>query len=126
MLFIFVGFGCALGGLCRYALGGWLDRRVGSALPWGTLTVNLLGSFLLGTVFGLTTSGTTSGSVPAQAFFGIGFCGGLTTFSAFSLQNLDLLARGAKGCLVANILFSLVGCLLSALAGYALAERWVS
>lgn len=101
---------------------------LGEDFPWGTLFVNVLGSFLLGAALG-------AGIVPSDgpptferlhAFATTGFCGGLTTFSTFSLQNLSLLSAKGKGALAANVLASVGLCLLVAVAGYLLAERWAA
>lgn len=101
-----------------------VSRCWGDAFPWGTLCVNLLGSLLLGMILGagIAPSGGTAAIEQVYAFAAVGFCGGLTTFSTFSLQNLSLLSSGSRAKLLANILGSLVLCLLAATAGYALME----
>jgi CrcB protein len=126
VLIVLVAFGCALGGLCRYALGSWVARKTGAAFPWGTLVVNAIGSFLLGAVLGAGIGpegeGASLGGI--HALLAIGFCGGLTTFSTFSLQSLNLLSRQAWPRLVGNVVGSVVLCLFCCLGGYALLERW--
>ncbi|MFU8847321.1 MAG: fluoride efflux transporter FluC [Opitutales bacterium] len=124
MLFLLTALGCALGGVVRYLCLLGLQRWLGEAFPWGTLGVNLLGSLLLGAILGsgLSPEANAPFSAPLHAFAAFGFCGGLTTFSTFSLQNLSLLSAGAKGKLVVNILGSVVLCLIAATAGYALME----
>ncbi len=126
VLILLIAIGCGLGGVCRYLGMTLVARYAGEAFPWGTLLVNLLGSFLLGAILG-------AGIIPEQgaphlerlhALAAIGFCGGLTTFSTFSLQNLSLLSRQAKGKLAANILLNMIGCLLCVAGGFALLERW--
>lgn len=128
MLFLLTALGCALGGVVRYLCLLGLQRWLGEAFPWGTLGVNLLGSFLLGVILGsgLAPEADTPFSAQFHAFAAFGFCGGLTTFSTFSLQNLSLLSAGAKGKLVANIFGSVLLCLLAAAAGYALMEGRVA
>lgn len=105
-----------------------ISRCLGDAFPWGTLGVNLLGSFLLGVVFGsgIAPEAETPLSAQWQAFAALGFCGGLTTFSTFSLQNLSLLSAQSWGKLVTNIVGSVVLCLLATAGGYALMERWLT
>lgn len=97
-----------------------ISRCLGEDFPWGTLMVNLLGSFLLGALVGTEWLVGEGGRASLHALAGVGFCGGLTTFSTFSLQNVGLLSRSARGKLAANILLSVAGCLLAAAGGYAL------
>ena len=80
MTFVYVALGAALGAPLRYVAGHLLDRR---SLPWGTIAVNVVGSFLLGIFSGLGLSGNT------MALLGTGFCGALTTYSAFAVQSHD-------------------------------------
>jgi len=103
-----------------------VSRWAGESFPWGTLLVNLTGSFLLGAILGGDVLVADGGVGPTrlEAFAGIGFCGGLTTFSTFSLQNLSLLSRGERGKLAGNMVVAVGGCLLAAAGGYALMEGW--
>jgi len=128
VLFLLTAVGCALGGVARYLCMIGVSRWMGDAFPWGTLCVNLLGSFLLGVVLGsgIAPSGSTPSFEQMHAFAAVGFCGGLTTFSTFSLQNLSLLSAQSRRKLVANIFGSVVLCLLAAAAGYALMGRWAA
>lgn len=128
VIYIYVALGAALGGVCRYLGMSLVGRWAGESFPWGTLLVNLLGSFLLGAILGADALVVDGSMNPArvEAFAGVGFCGGLTTFSTFSLQNLNLLSRGARGKLAANILISVGGCLLAVAGGYALMEGWAT
>jgi fluoride exporter len=101
-----VVLGAAVGAPTRFVLGRVLDGRV----HWGTLVVNLAGSFVLGL---LTAAGV---SASTMALLGTGFCGGLTTYSSFSVQAVDAgTRRGA-----AYVLMTIAGCLLSAALGYGL------
>ena len=79
MTLVLVALGAAIGAPLRFVAGHLLDGR----LPWGTVIVNVTGSFLLGLFSGAALSGE------AMAFLGAGFCGGLTTYSAFAVQTLD-------------------------------------
>lgn len=116
-----------MGGVVRYLCMLGLNRWLGEAFPWGTLCVNLLGSCLLGALMGsdMIAAGNPSGlHPPLHAVAAIGFCGGLTTFSTFSLQNLSLLSSGSRAKLAANITGNVLLCLVAAAAGYACMERW--
>ncbi|PXA03242.1 fluoride efflux transporter CrcB [Coraliomargarita sinensis] len=128
VLFLLTALGCALGGVTRHLCTAGFTRLMGERFPWGTLFVNVLGSFLLGVILGAGISMEEGALSFARlhAFLGIGFCGGLTTFSTFSLQNLSLLSKRGKGALAVNILANVALCLLVAAAGYALSERWTA
>jgi CrcB protein len=104
---------------------------VGERFPWGTLLVNGLGCFLLGGWIGAeqAAGGLGGGWLPfedAHAFAVVGFCGGLTTFSTVSLQSFSLVAEQAWSRAGANLIGSVLVCLLSVATGYALGEAWVS
>jgi len=107
----FIAFFCALGGLARYYVSSWIYSVAGRSLPWGTLAVNITGSFLIGLVMEL---GLRSTVIPADLRVGltVGFMGGLTTFSTFSYETLMMLEDGRILASFANILVSVVACLL--------------
>jgi CrcB protein len=84
-----VAVGGALGAVCRLGIGLALVRWLGPGLPWGTLVVNGLGSFVLGFLFQAALVDPRIGP-GTRALVGTGFCGGLTTFSTFSLETLQL------------------------------------
>lgn len=113
--------GGALGTLARYVV-SVLMLPVSKELPWGTIVINVTGSFLIG-LFGTLTlaSGRYPVSENLRLFVMIGFCGGYTTFSSFSLQTLDLLRAGALGRACVNIAGSVVVCILAVAAGHAMA-----
>ena len=122
--YLWVAFGSALGGMARYGTGLLALRLWGPAFPWGTILINVVGSFLI-SFFGTLTAanGPLPVSVALRTFFMVGLCGGFTTFSSFSLQTLDL-ARDAQWlAAMANILLSVVLCLLAVTAGHLLAVR---
>lgn len=128
VLFLLTALGCALGGVARHLCITGMTRMLGEDFPWGTLFVNVLGSFFLGATLGagIVPSDGSPSFERLHAFAAAGFCGGLTTFSTFSLQNLSLLSAKGKGALAANVLASVGLCLLVAAFGYALAERWIA
>ena len=121
MVYFWIALGSAIGGAGRH----WCNSLLagGTAFPWGTLTVNVTGSFLIGL---LATLDPLPGRawLPApelRAFLMIGICGGYTTFSAFSLQTLELLRGGAPGQALANIALSVATCLAAVWLGHLVA-----
>jgi CrcB protein len=103
---LLVALGAAVGAPLRYLAGHFLDRRV----HWGTLAVNLIGSALLG--------GLVGGAVHGHwlALLGTGFCGGLTTYSAFAVQSV----RGGRRRGTAYAVTTITGCLAAATLGHLL------
>ena len=104
----------------------WLSVQVGLAtglrFPWGTILVNIIGSLVIGFVATLTgPNGRVVVPIDAQAFVMVGLCGGFTTFSAFSLQTLELARDGRLLHAGANILLSVVLCLTAVALGHWLA-----
>jgi len=124
MLRVFVVcLGGFLGTGARYGLNGWVAHRFGETFPWGTLTVNVIGSFVVGGFFFL--SGTDSPvvlSATTRQFLLAGILGGFTTFSSFSLQTLNLVKDGEIGAAAGNLVGSVIAGLLAAWAGDALAR----
>jgi fluoride exporter len=112
---LLVALGAALGAPVRYLTDQAVQARLGATYPWGTLAVNVAGSFLLGLV-----AGWPAGSGLA-ALVGTGFCGALTTYSTFGYETLRLLETGARPAAAANVLGSMAAGLLSGLAGFTLA-----
>ena len=110
--------GGALGTLCRYLV-SLLALPISRGVPWGTIGINVTGSFLIG-FFGTLTLAT--GRYPVsenlRVFVMIGLCGGYTTFSSFSLQTFDLLRVGALGRAGINVVLSVVLCLAAVAAGH--------
>jgi CrcB protein len=113
--------GGALGAGARHLIGGWLLRQMGDGLPWGTLAVNLLGSFAAGFLL-VWLEGRGPSAVYLRAFLIVGVLGGLTTYSALMLECL-MYARGAKiGALGGYLGLTLVGGFLLVWAGARMAE----
>lgn len=125
MPYFWVALGSALGGLARYVLTrATLDWS--SAFPWGTVLINVLGSFVIGFFGTLTLAGSRFAvSNNARLFVMVGLCGGFTTFSSFSLQTFDLLRAGAPWRALGNIFLSVTLCLAAVAAGHLLANRSV-
>ena len=118
MTFFWVAFGSALGGVSRYAITRW-TAPFSAQLPWGTMLINVLGSFVIG-FFGTYTlaSGRHPASENMRLFVMVGLCGGFTTFSSFSLQTFDLVRAGAWGRAFANVLLSVALCFVAVAAGH--------
>jgi fluoride exporter len=109
-----VAVGGAIGSVARFWLTGAMAALTGPRFPWGTLLINVLGSFVIGLVAGLTLTSDRVGMHPdIRIFLMTGVCGGFTTFSAFSLQTLELLQGGdvvpALGYAVGSVVFCVIG-----------------
>jgi CrcB protein len=117
--------------MARYWCSGVAARMIGETFPWGTLIVNVVGSFIIGFFATLTgPDGRWFVGSTERLFVMVGICGGYTTFSSFSLQTLNLLRDGEwlyAGC---NIVASVVLCLLAVWIGHVAASsfnalKWV-
>ncbi|MBW6491745.1 MAG: fluoride efflux transporter CrcB [Lentimicrobium sp.] len=93
-IILFIGSGSFLGGIARYLLSRGIQNSVITSFPLGTFWVNILGCFLIGLIYGLSDRGTPM-SNELRLFLAVGFCGGFTTFSTFSNENLALLRDGS-------------------------------
>ena len=119
---IFIALGGALGSLLRWWLSETLAVTLGPQFPWGTLFVNVTGSFVIGAAAGGSWNDVRLIEIDAvRSFLMIGICGGYTTFSAFSLQTVSMLQAGDVGRAGINVVASLAACLIATWAGYALA-----
>lgn len=113
--------GGALGTLARYLV-SLLALPISGNLPWGTIIINITGSLLIGFFGTLTLAhGRFPVSENMRLFVMIGFCGGYTTFSSFSLQTLDLLRSGATGRAAVNVVASMILCVVAVAAGHQIA-----
>lgn len=121
---VLVMIGGALGTLARYLI-SVLALPISGNLPWGTILINIVGSFVIG-FFGTLTlaSGRFPMSEPMRLFVMVGVCGGFTTFSSFSLQTLDLLRSGETLRAAINIVASVVLCVTAVAVGHAAATRF--
>ncbi len=118
-LLVFLGGG--LGSLLRYRLGRTLPATLnGTAFPLSILLVNVLASAVLGFVAGWLS--WRGGNESWRLLLGVGVCGGLSTFSSFSQDNLALLQQGRAGTALLNIGLNVLGCLLASAGGWALAK----
>lgn len=121
LTYAFVAVGGALGSALRYGMNIWITAVLGEALPWGTILINIAGSFVIGLSAALFASGPGA-SIPVdfRQFVLAGVCGGFTTFSSFSLQTFTLLDSGEPGRALLNVALSVTLCLLAVAAGYAI------
>ena len=118
MSLLLVLAGAAIGAPLRFLTDRAVQARHDTVLPWGTFTVNVVASHVLGLLAGAASTGGASSGV--QLAVGTGFCGGLSTYSTFSYETLRLLEDGSRIAAVANVVGSIVGGLLAAAAGFAL------
>lgn len=119
-----VGLGSGLGAIARHLGSLGTIALLGHGFLWGTLIVNVLGSFIIGLYATLTEpDGRLAASPATRQFVLVGFCGGFTTFSIFSLETLLLIERGDRALAGINMLVSLVLWLTAVWAGYRLGRR---
>ena len=120
--YLWVALGGALGSVARFWLGAVVAGILGPQFPWGTIFINISGSFVIG-FFGVLTgpAGRMLASYNARAFVMVGICGGFTTFSAFSLQTWELARESHWFQAGGNVVLSVVACLVAVSAGCALA-----
>jgi fluoride exporter len=116
--YFWIAIGGALGSVARYWCAVVAARLFGETFPWGTLIVNIVGSFIIGFFATLTgPDGRFVAGTLVRQFVMIGICGGYTTFSAFSLQTLDLIQDGDWLRAGGNIVGSVVLCLIAVWLG---------
>ncbi|HXO03457.1 MAG TPA: fluoride efflux transporter CrcB [Stellaceae bacterium] len=124
--YLWIAVGGALGSMARFWLAAFVAAILGPQFPWGTILINILGSFVIGFFATLTgPGGRVVASFNTRAFVMVGICGGFTTFSAFSLQTLDL-ARDSRWLQAGgNVVLSVVACLIAVWAGHVLASTLI-
>ena len=120
---IAIVIGSVLGGCARYFVSGAIARRMGEAFPWGTLTINVTGAFLIGIFGALATHPGSLFAAPNPWLFAVtGFLGCYTTVSSFSLQTLTLARNGEQLHALGNIVASVGLCLAAVSCGFFLAD----
>jgi CrcB protein len=119
--YLLIGIGGFLGANARYLVGGWIAERFGAAFPYGTLVINVSGSFILG-FFLVFISERLFVHPNWRLFFAIGFLGAYTTFSTFSFESLALIQERAYLLAMANMVGSVLLGLTAALGGMIVAR----
>ena len=120
---IAIMIGSALGGCARYFVSGVIARRLGETFPWGTMTINVTGAFLIGIFGALATHPGSAFAAPSPWLFAVtGFLGCYTTVSSFSLQTLTLVRSGEPMHALGNVMFSVGLCLAAVTCGFLLAD----
>ena len=125
LMYLWVAIGGALGSVGRFWINGIVSRDFGETFPWGTMLINVTGSFIIG--FFAVSTGTEGRwlvSPSFRTFFMIGICGGYTTFSSFSLQTLNLANNGEWLRAGAIVWLSVGLCLAGVWLGFLLANQF--
>ncbi len=121
LAYLWVAIGGALGSVARFWMSGIIASKFGETFPWGTIIVNVVGSFVIGFLAALNIpEGRWQLAPGARVFLMIGVCGGYTTFSSFSLQTLRLMQEREWLYAGGNILLSMTACLVAVWLGYLL------
>ncbi len=115
MVLVYVALGGAAGSVLRYVLGGSVQRSLHAGFPYGTLFVNVAGCLLLGIL--ISTFMNLEPPPYLRGLLVVGFCGGFTTFSAFSNETVGLLQAGAYARATTYVFLTLLLCLLATIAG---------
>ena len=115
---ILVALGGAIGSVARYGVGAVAAQLLGSTFPWGTLLVNLSGSFLIAIIMHVALAGTAI-SLELRIFLTTGIMGGYTTYSSFNYETLALINQRAYGLAGLNVAATVVGCFLAGVLGLA-------
>lgn len=120
--YLLVAAGAAIGAPLRYLTDQAVQSRHESRFPWGTFTVNVAGSLILGILTGVTLAGSNDSEW--HLLVGTGFCGALTTYSTFSYETIRLVEQRARFLAVAYLLGTLAAGLGAAVLGYAIGQFW--
>jgi CrcB protein len=113
---LLVGFGGLFGSMARYWIAGLVQRLDGSTFPVGTLSVNVLGSFILGLLMALSLDRGLM-NADTRLLLATGFCGGFTTMSTFSYETVALLREGGTAAASGNVAITLAACLFAVWLG---------
>lgn len=117
-----IGSGSFIGGTCRYLISLFFQQRIQGVFPWATFSVNILGCFLIGIVFSAFEKGDMSNDW--KLFLATGILGGFTTFSAFSMESLQLMRSGNAMLAMSYVLTSVVIGIVFSFLGYTLMKSF--
>jgi CrcB protein len=121
--YLYIMLGSAIGGAGRYWGSGLVARSFGETFPWGTMVVNVIGSLIIGFFATITgPDGRIFVGTNARQFVMVGFCGGFTTFSSFSLQTLNLIRDDEWLLATGNVLASVALCMIFVWIGHVAAQ----
>lgn len=129
LAYLWIAIGGAIGSMARYGIGGLVSNKFGGSFPWGTLVVNVSGSFIIGILGALTAPEgkmNPQSRVFATQLLITGVCGGYTTFSSFSLQTFNLLRDREWLYAGGNVLLSVLLCMIAVWLGYLLGSMFNS
>jgi fluoride exporter len=127
--YLWVALGGALGSVARFWINGLVVEKLSPTFPWGTLVINVTGSFVIGIIGALAVPEgrmDSSSRVFATQFLMVGVCGGYTTFSSFSLQTLNLLRDREWLYAGGNVILSVVLCMIAVWLGWLLGSIFSS
>lgn len=119
--YILVSAGAAIGGALRFGISSYIQRNISVIFPYGTLVVNVVGSFILGMIMFYLNDKELIGS-ELRLFLTVGFCGGFTTFSTFSYETLNLFRDSEFGLAIYNVLLNVVLCLVGIYLAYLISK----
>jgi fluoride exporter len=129
LAYLWVAIGGALGSVARFWVNGLVSEKFGATFPWGTLAINVTGSFVIGIIGALAIPEGRMDSPSRQfatQFLMIGICGGYTTFSSFSLQTFNLLREREWLYAGGNVILSVVLCMIAVWLGWLLGDMFNS
>jgi CrcB protein len=131
LAYLWVALGGAIGSVARFWVNGFVSDKFGMAFPWGTMIINIGGSFFIGIVGAMASPEgrmTPQSRVFATQFLMIGICGGYTTFSSFSWQTLQLVQAREWLYAGGNVILSVLLCMIAVWLGYLVGtwlQRWI-
>lgn len=121
MNYLLVSAGAAIGGALRYGISSYIQRHIFVIFPYGTLFVNVVGSFILGIIMFYLNEKELIGN-DFRLFLSVGFCGGFTTFSTFSYETLNLFRDSEFGLAIYNVLLNVILCLVGIYLAYLISK----
>ncbi len=119
--YILVSAGAAIGGALRFGISSYIQKNISVIFPYGTLFVNVAGSFILGIIMFYLNEKELIGN-DFRLFLSVGFCGGFTTFSTFSYETLNLFRDSEFGLAIYNVLLNVVLCLVGIYLAYLISK----